>query len=91
LVWLEVVVGDRRVQGKRAQPQRDTCRITHQYNRGSQPVVSGPLAVRGHLPGGKRARDTFLFCKDINTQTDQFWQFSAAQFSMVVCEREKNF
>src|SRR6218665_2749961 len=29
-----------------------------------------------------------LFCKDMNTQTDQFWQFSMAQFSVAATKRQ---
>src|SRR6218665_2819019 len=54
-------------------------------------MVRGPMVVSGYLPGGPRARATFLFCKDINTKPDQFWQFSMAQFSLVVRNREIKF
>jgi len=66
---------------------------------GSQPVVHGPLVVhghlpsgpRGHLPSGPRAKAIYVLAKDINTQTDQFWQFSMTQFSVVVRDRETKF
>jgi len=38
-----------------------------------------------------REQRLFLFFKDINTQTDQFWQFSMSQFSVVVRDRETKF
>jgi len=46
---------------------------------------------RGHLPGGPQAKATYLFFKNINTQTDQFWQFSMTQFSVVVRDRGTKF
>jgi len=36
------------------------------------------------LPGGPRAKCIYLYFKDINTQTDQFWQISLAQLTVVV-------
>jgi len=42
------------------------------------------LNLTGWVPGGPRAKATFLFCKGINTQGDQFWQFSRALFSVLV-------
>ena len=56
---------------------------------GSQPVDRGPQVLRGHLSdGGPRAKATFLFCKNLNTQAQQFWQFSLVQFLSVVHDRE---
>jgi len=45
----------------------------------------------GHLPGGRKTTlttKTTLFCKDTSIQRDQFWQFSMAQFSLVVRDQE---
>jgi len=36
--------------------------VTVGYSSGSQPVVRGLPVVRGHLPGGPRAKATFLYC-----------------------------
>ena len=47
--------------------------------------------VHFHLPGGSRAKATFLVSKDINTKTDQFWQFSMVQFTVVILDRETKF
>src|SRR6218665_1866462 len=41
----------------------------------------------GHLPRGRKTTlttMTTLFCKDTSIQIDQFWQFSMAQFSVMV-------
>ena len=36
--------------------------VTMFYASGSQPVVRGPLVVRGHLPGGPRAEpDIYVY------------------------------
>jgi len=59
--------------------------LTVLSNLCSQPVVCG------QLPGGPRAKTTFIFFKDISTQADQFCQFSMAQFPMVFCDREAKF
>src|SRR6218665_323396 len=56
------------------------------YTSGPQRVVRGP-----HLPGGLRTEATYLFFKNINTQTDQFWKLSRAQFSVVVRNCETKF
>jgi len=34
---------------------------------------------------------SYFFCKDIIIQTDLYWQFSMAQFSVVVCDQETKF
>ena len=44
---------------------------------------SAPICLVVH-----QQRVLFYFCKDMNTERDQFWQFSVAQFSVEVCDRE---
>ena len=53
----------------------------------------GPWTTRGPWPSAwwSASRATFLFLKNINTQTDEFWQISMAQFSVVVRHREIKF
>ena len=50
-----------------------------------------PPVVHGILPSGPWANTIFLFFNDINTQSDQVWQFSKAQSSWVVRDGETKF
>ena len=54
--------------------------------------LQSPLDQRLSTSGPPaKGKATFLVFDDINTQTDQIWQFSMAQLSVVVCDQETKF